>query len=119
MKTVITVLRSAKAICEPLIRSGVLTPGPRKIEGFLGGFGGHYQDVAREPKSFSPWHLTTFCVNVGQVSRTRRKTTDIRIPGIIKDTDSMLSATGPPLDSRYLQELLAGLSNKTLGDYTG
>ena len=59
--------RPLEAICEHLRRSGVMTPGPRKIEGFLGGFGGHYQDAVRNPKSLSPRHLTTFCVNVGRV----------------------------------------------------
>jgi hypothetical protein len=40
-------------------------------------------------------------------------------PEIFTDVEGMLTSNGPPLESRYVQELIAGLHNKRLGDYTG
>jgi len=51
--------------------------------------------------------------------RLSRSQVDIRIPGILSDSQGNLDAAGPPLASEYLKELVAGLYDKKLGDYTG
>ena len=44
---------------------------------------------------------------------------DIRIPGIVEDSGNRLEAVGMPLNRRHFDELVAGLRNKRLGEYTG